>query len=98
MSGSADATQRTAGNMLAIYPIGRLNAFSEQKIEDAMVGESATIKPAQIQTETARCGADLQEKGRMMQEIGQKIARRSKEMNKQNTSPTDVPKDAKPIP
>lgn len=96
MSGSADATQRTAGNMLAIYSIGRLNAFSAQEIEDAMVGESATITPAQIQTETARCGADLQEKGRMMQEIGQNIVRRSKEMNKHNTSPTDVPNDAKP--
>jgi hypothetical protein len=96
ISSSTDATTRTAGNMLAIYSIGRLNLFSAQEIEDAMLSESVTITPAQIKSETARCGADLQEKGRMMQDIGQNIVRRSKEMNKKNPAPTEVPNDSKP--
>jgi hypothetical protein len=90
MSNSTDATQRNAGNMLAIYVIGLLSAFSALEIEDAMVSEGVTLTPAQIQTETLRCGAVLQEKGQMMQQIGKNILRRSQEMN-QNATSTAVP-------
>lgn len=96
MVSSTDTTQRGAGTMVMVYWIGRLDSFSAQEIEDAMVGESATITPAQIKTETARCGAVLQEKGQMMQQIGQNIIRRSKEMNKQNPTSTEVPTGPKP--
>jgi hypothetical protein len=94
MVNSTDATQRTAGTMLSVYWMGRLDAFSAQEIEDAMVSESATITPAQIQTETARCGALFQAKGQMMQDIGKNIMRRQKD--KQNVSPAKAPNDSKP--
>jgi hypothetical protein len=98
MSSSTEPTQRTAGNMLAIYSIGRLNAFSAQEIEDAMFSESVTITPAQIKTEMLRCGALMQEKGQLMQQIGNNLVRRSKEIDKQNAPPAKAPSDSKPTP
>jgi hypothetical protein len=94
LANSTDATQRNAGTMMSVYWLGRLDAFSAQQIEDAMVSESATITPAQIQTETVRCAEIFQAKGQMMQEIGKNIMRREK--NKQNASPAKAPNDSKP--
>jgi metal-dependent HD superfamily phosphatase/phosphodiesterase len=96
MVNSTDTTQRAAGTMVMVYWIGRLDAFSAQEIEDAMVGES-DMTPLQIQTERVRCGEVLRVKGAMMQDIGKNIIRRSKEMEKQNPSPAKAPNDSKPI-
>jgi hypothetical protein len=96
MVNSTDTTQRAAGTMVMVYWIGRLDSFSEQEIEDAMVRES-DMTPLQIQIERVRCGEVLRVKGAMMQEIGKDIIRRGKEMEKQNASPANVPNDSKPI-
>ena len=94
VANSTGATQRSAGLMLSIYWVGRLDSFSRQQIEDAMVSEARGMTPTQIQTETVRCGDILQAKGQMMQDIGNNIIRRSKEMDKQNATP--APNDSKP--
>ena len=96
MVNSTDTNQRTAGTIVMLYWMGRLESFSAQEIEDAMFSESVAITPAEIETETARCGAVLQEKGQMMQQIVQNIIRRGKEMQKQNASPAKAPSDSKP--
>lgn len=96
LSNSADANQRAAGNMLAMYSMGRLDSFSAQEIEDAMVSEGVAITPTQIKTETVRCGTILQDKGHMMTQIGENIVRRGKAMEKQNASPAAAPSDSKP--
>jgi metal-dependent HD superfamily phosphatase/phosphodiesterase len=96
MVNSTDTTQRAAGTMVMVYWIGRLDSFSEQEIEDAMVRQS-DMTPLQIQTERVRCGEVLRVKGEMMQQIGKNIIRRGKEMDKQKAAPANAPNDSKPI-
>jgi hypothetical protein len=96
LSNSTDATQRSAGNLLTMYWIGRLDSFPAQDIEDAMISESIGLTPTQIKAEVVRCGNLLQDKGRMIEQIGNNIVRRSKEMNKQNPTPAGAPNDSKP--
>jgi hypothetical protein len=90
-SNSADTTQRAAGSILVMYYVGRLESFSAQEIEDAMVSEAFAMPPPMYQSEAMRCGKTLQEKGQMMQQIGQNLYRRGKEMGQKNASRTAPP-------
>jgi hypothetical protein len=60
---------------------------------DSVVAEAMTA--TLIKTETVRCGVILQDKGRMMQQIGNNIIRRSKEMDKLKTPASDAPAETK---
>ena len=85
--------QRNVALMMSIYWVGRLDAFSAQEIEDAMVRESE-MTALQIQSETVRCAEILQLKGEMMTEIGNNIMRRAKDQ--QNAKPSEKPNNSKP--
>jgi len=91
LSNSTDTAQRAAGSILVMYYVGRLEAFSAQEIEDAMISESFAMPPSMYQSEAMRCGKTLQEKGQMMQQIGQNLVRRGKEMDQKNASQTAPP-------
>ncbi len=95
LSNSTDTTQRAAGNILVMYYMGRLESFSAQEIEDAMVSESFAMPPPMYQSEAMRCAKTLQEKGQMMQQIDQNLVRRGKEMGQKNASAT-APPETKP--
>jgi hypothetical protein len=97
LSASADATQRGAGQMLAIYSMARLDQFSPQEIEDAIFKESLTVTAADFQSDAARCGKILVEKGQEMTQIGTNLVRRGKEIkDKQTSAPTETPTAASP--
>jgi hypothetical protein len=88
LSTLADANQRTGGNMLAIYYLGRLEKFSPKQLEDAISKESRSIAPADFQTEAARCGKILMEKGQVITKISEDLVRREKE----SAPPAQAPK------
>jgi len=87
LSTFSDAAQRTGGNMLAIYYFGRLEKFSAQQLEDAILKESLTIKPEDFQAESSRCGRILMEKGQVITKIGDDLVRRGKVAEKPSAPP-----------
>jgi hypothetical protein len=94
---AADAKQRIAGPMLAIYSMARLEEFSAKEIEDAMFNESYAMTPTDFQSEAGRCGKILVEKGQEMTQIGNNLVRRGQEMkDKPTTPPASTPNGAQP--
>jgi hypothetical protein len=88
-SGSSDLDERGAGNMLAIYFMGRLEQFSTQEIEDAMLKEFAVLTPQDFQSDAERCGRILKTKGDALKEIGASLVRRVQEKaDKAGSKPT----------
>jgi hypothetical protein len=97
LSTSADANQRAAGHLLAIYSMARLDQFSPKEIEDAMFNEALAITPTDFQSDAARCGKILMEKGQEMTQIGNNLVRRGNEMkDKQTAAPAVTPSAAPP--
>jgi hypothetical protein len=78
-SGSSDLNERGAGNMLAIYFMGRLEQFSIPEVEDAMLKEFAVLTPQDFESDAERCGRILKTKGDALKEIGANLVRRAKE-------------------
>jgi hypothetical protein len=87
LSSFSDAAQRTGGNMLAIYYFGRLEKFSAQQLEDAILKESLTIRSEDFQAESSRCGKILMEKGQVITKIGDDLVRRGKELAEKPAAP-----------
>lgn len=91
LSTSTDANQRNAGNMLAIYFMGRLEQFSPKEIEDAMFNEALAMSPTDFQSDTARCGKILVEKGQEMTQIGNNLVHRGQEMKDKQAAGAQTP-------
>jgi hypothetical protein len=91
LSTSSDANQRNAGNMLAIYSMGRLAQFSPKEIEDAMFNEALAMTPTDFQSDTARCGKILVEKGQEMTQIGNNLVHRGKELKDKEAAGAQTP-------
>jgi hypothetical protein len=94
---SDDASQRTGGNMLAMYYAGRLDQYPPKAIEDAIFKELPAMTPDLFKTEAGRCGRILMEKGQVLTQIGNEITRRAKELQqKQSPDPANAPATAPP--
>jgi hypothetical protein len=89
---STDTNQRTGGNMLAMYYVGRLDKYPSKVIEDAIFKEMPAMTPDIFKTEAGRCGKILMEKGQVLTQIGTSITQRAQELQqKQSPAPAGVP-------
>jgi hypothetical protein len=89
---SEDAAQRTGGNMLAMYYVGRLDHYPAKAIEDAIFKELPAMSPDLFKTEAGRCGRILMEKGQELTQIGTGITNRAKDLQqKQSPAPSNAP-------
>jgi hypothetical protein len=99
LSVSNDPAQRTAGNMLAMYYVGRLDQYSEKVLEDAVFKELPAMTPELFKFEAGRCGGILIEKGQVLTQIGKNITQRAQGTQKQvppAASPPTPPPETKP--
>jgi hypothetical protein len=76
---STEANQKTGGNVLAMYYMGRLDKYSAPIIEDAIIKELPTLNAELFKTEAARCGKALMEKGQILTLIGTNLTQRAKQ-------------------
>jgi hypothetical protein len=92
ISVTTDTNQRTGGNMLAMYYVGRLDKYPAKVIEDAIFKELPAMTPDLFKTEADRCGRILMEKGQVLTQIGNSISQRAKELQqKQSPAPSNAP-------
>ena len=56
---STEADQKTGGNMLAMYYMGRLDSFPARAIEDGIIKEIPVLNAELFKTEAGRCGKAL---------------------------------------
>jgi hypothetical protein len=70
-AGTADPTQQSAGMMLSLYYIGRLDGrVPKLDIEELMIKEISTMTTSDYGSEAKRCGASLTDKGQEITRIG----------------------------
>jgi hypothetical protein len=86
LSTAEDTNRRTGAQMLTIYAMAQLERFSAKEIEDAMFNESSAMTPTDFQSEAARCGKILAEKGQETEQIGNHLVRRGQEMKDKQTA------------
>jgi hypothetical protein len=68
--------QRTAGMMVAMYYLGRLDAHAPRAdIERLIKAEVWKITQEELKSDAVRCGRALQRKGHELQEIGAALVR-----------------------
>jgi hypothetical protein len=95
LSVSNDPAQRTGGNMLAMYYVGRLDQYPEKVLEDAVFKELPAMTQELFKYEAGRCGGILMEKGQVLTQIGKNITQRAQEGQKQvppaASPPTSAP-------
>jgi hypothetical protein len=77
-SGMEDPNQRTAGSMLSIYYIGRLDGrVRELDLEELIVKEAGTMTNRDLfAAEAKRCGATLAARGKEITQLGKDIVER----------------------
>jgi hypothetical protein len=76
-AGSTDTDQKTGGNILAMYYMGRLDKYPASAIEDAITQQLPDLNPELFKTEAGRCGKALMEKGQILTLIGANLAQRA---------------------
>jgi len=82
IAGATDATQQSAGMMLSMYYIGRLDAHVPKlDIEQLMIKEIGRMTPADYGSEAKRCGASLTVKGQEISRIGKDMIERGQKMS-----------------
>jgi hypothetical protein len=66
--------QRTAGMMLAVYYLGRLDGkASDLDVERLVKAEAAKMTSADFRADAVRCGQEMQQKGSEIQRIGSSL-------------------------
>jgi hypothetical protein len=75
---STDADQRNGGNVLAMYYMGRLDAYPASAIENAITKDLPNLNADLFKTEANRCGKALMEKGQILSLIGTNLTQRAK--------------------
>jgi hypothetical protein len=93
---STEADQKTGGNVLAMYYMGRLDKFPAKSIEDAVINELPALNAEIFQSEAARCGKALMEKGQILTLIGTNLAQRVKLRQTPSGTPEKSLPEAKP--
>lgn len=99
LSNTTDANQRISEAMLAMFYFGRLDRFQPKDIGDAIAQEAFTWKPADAQSEEARCGKELGDKAQSMNEVGKNLMHVGVGLDNQAAPPTDAaPATPPPVP
>jgi hypothetical protein len=89
MSRSFDATQQASGTMVVMYYLGRLDrVVSGPNLEGLIVSAASQMSTVEFQTEAARCGKSLIEKGQLLQRIGSNPTLRNQKQEGKKTSPS----------
>lgn len=89
LSGATDPAQRSAGMMLSLYYIGRLDGRAPSfDLEDAIVQQVSTMKPADYAAEAQRCGGSLQTKGQQITALGEHLIERGRQMQEKSATPS----------
>jgi hypothetical protein len=79
---------KSAGQLLAIYYLGRLDGHTTQvDLEDLIVDQISKMDEATFRTEAARCGNALTEKGQQLTRIGQNLLKRAQQLQ-QSSAPS----------
>jgi len=88
-SGANDAMQRSAGMMLSLYYIGRLDGHVPSfDLEDAIIQQLTKMTPADYSSEAQRCGGSLQAKGQQITALGKRLIERGRQMQSKSASPS----------
>ena len=71
-------TLQTAGIMIAMYYLGRLDARSPKPDLEALLGgEAEKITPDDLKSEAVRCGSEFKERGNQLSAMGQHLVERA---------------------
>lgn len=90
MGGTGNAAQQSAGGVLALYYIGRLDGrVPSLNIEDLIVQQITKMTKADYDSEGKRCGAVLKEKGQQLTQIGKDLVERGQKMQNDAKAPSD---------
>lgn len=86
---STDPAKQESAVVVAMYFLGRLDSLMPQaNLEDLLIKESpAMSKPSVFDAEATRCGLTLKVKGRMMQQVGNRLLLRDRETLENRASP-----------
>jgi hypothetical protein len=89
MSRSLDPTQQTSGTMVVMYYLGRVDRpVPGPNLEGLIVNAASQMSTAELQTEAARCGKSLIEKGQLLQRIGNNLTLRSQKQENKKPAPS----------
>jgi hypothetical protein len=89
MSRSFDATQHASGTMVVMYYLGRLDrVVPGPNLEALIVNEASQMSTAGFQTEAARCGKLLIDKGQLLERIGNNPTLRSQKQENKKPNPS----------
>ena len=89
MSRSLDATQQASGTMVVMYYLGRLDrVVPGPNLEGLIANTVSQMSTAEFQTEAARCGKSLIEKGQLLQRIGGDLTLRNQKQEEKKPSPS----------
>ena len=81
-AGVNDPNQQTAGMMLSMYYIGRLDRrVPKLDIEGLMIKEISSMTPSDYGSEAKRCGASFTAKGQEITRIGKDMVERGRKMS-----------------
>jgi hypothetical protein len=79
---TSDPTQRSAGMMLSLYYIGRLDGrVPKLDLEELVIKEVSTMTTFDFSSEAKRCGASLTDRGQEITQIGNDMVERGKNMS-----------------
>ena len=88
LAGMADASQQSAGLMLSLYYIGRLDGRVPMlNLEDLMIKELSKMTSSDYNSEAKRCGASLTDKGQQIARIGKEMTERGQKMLTKPSTP-----------
>jgi hypothetical protein len=92
---STEADQKTGGNTLAMYYMGRLDKYPAPAIEDAITKELPAWTIELFKSEAARCGKALMEKGQVLTLIGTSLTQRAQRQQAKPDAPAKSPPESK---
>lgn len=88
LSTSVDATQQSNGIKVVMYYLGRLDrVVPGPSLEGLIVNAGSQMSITEFQTEAARCGKSLIEKGQLLQRIGNNLTLRSQKQEEKKPRP-----------
>lgn len=87
MAASDVPEAKAAGLSASFYWMGRVDArVADSELEDRMMAEIGKLKTEELRGEGQRCAQALIQRGHLMQDIGNDIQRRAKELQQQQNS------------
>ena len=89
MSRSLDATQHSSAMMVVMYYLGRLDrAVPGPNLEGLVANTASQMSTSEFQTEAARCGTSLIEKGQLLQQIGSNLTLKNQKQGEKKPGPS----------